>query len=150
MDEELPEEIYEQVTELSEKGNTHLDSERYPEALQDWQSALTLLPEPKSKWTAATWLYASIGEAYWRLEQTEDARTAFENAYRSADGHINAFVLFYLGACLFELNDKENSTDYLLRAYMLDGDTIFNDEKPAYFDHLKKQNLIPDSPADNS
>ena len=141
MDEELPEEIYKNVTDLSEQGNAHSDSERYQEALQQWHSALDLLPDPKSKWTAATWLHASIGEAYWRLEQMKDAKAAFENAYRCADGYINAFVLFYLGACLFELDQKEKSTDYLLRAYMLDGETMFEDENPEYLEHLKNQNL---------
>lgn len=138
---ELPDDIYQRVTLHSESGNLYSENEQHIEAAAQWKEALALLPTPKKQWEAATWLNASVGEAYWILERKEEACSFFEQAYRSADGHLNPFVLFYLGACYFDMKSPESSTDFLLRAYMLDGETIFNDEDPKYLQHLKDLKL---------
>ena len=55
---ELPDAIYESVTQDSEAGNLYADNERYAEAASEWEKALALLPVPKKQWEAATWLCA--------------------------------------------------------------------------------------------
>lgn len=60
---ELPYDIYDRVTELSEQGNNLLDRGDTKAAISAWRSALQLLPEPRRQWDAAVWLHASIGDA---------------------------------------------------------------------------------------
>ncbi len=50
----------------------------------------------------------------------------------SGEGYNNPFVMLRLGQCCYEL-DKEDTQEYLMRAYMLAGEEIFEDEEDKYF-----------------
>lgn len=142
-EDELPDDIYEQVTEHSEKGNVLLQSGDNQGAIDEWETGLKLLPEPKNKWEAAMWFYASLGEGYRNLGQTEASLSAFTSAYASADGHQNGFVLHGRGVALFDLGRTEEAAKYLLQAYILEGEMMFEeDASPAYFQLLKDKKYI--------
>ncbi|TDX83833.1 hypothetical protein EDE05_106242 [Neorhizobium sp. R1-B] len=142
MEDELPDEIYDRVSDLSERGNDFLDADQYDEAITVWRSALALLPEPRQKWEAAVWLNASIGDAQQQKGETEEALASFRQAAASADGYANGFVQLGIGTCLYDLGRQKESTDPLLRAYMAEGEDIFEESDPKYLDHLRKRKLI--------
>ena len=142
MEDELPDEIYDRISDLSERGNDFLDADQYDEAITVWRSALALLPEPRQKWEAAVWLNASIGDAQQQKGETEEALASFRQAAASADGYANGFVQLGIGTCLYDLDRQEESTDPLLRAYMAEGEDIFEESDPKYLDHLRKRKLI--------
>lgn len=52
---------------------------------------------------------------------------------------VNPFVLMRLGQSAYELN-KDNSKEYLLKAYMLEGEAIFEDQDNKYLESIR--NLI--------
>ena len=140
--EELPDDIYNRVTELSEQGNDLLDRGDTKAAISMWRSALQLLPEPRRKWDAAVWLHASIGDAQRQHGDLNGALDSFRQAAASGDGYANSFVQLGMGSCLYDLGRQEESTDPLLRAYMSEGEEIFEEFDPGYLDHLRKQKLI--------
>ena len=143
MDEdELPDDIYDRVTELSEKGNIALNAGDAAGAIAYWSEALKLLPSPQSKWEAALWLHASIGDALRQQGRLEEALSAFQSAYASAEGHFNPFVQVSLGMTLLDLGRAEEATDPLLRAYMMEGEEIFRGSDPKYLDHLAQRRLL--------
>jgi tetratricopeptide (TPR) repeat protein len=74
---ELPDKTYDAVVKLSRQGNDFMDAENFPEAICIWEKALNLLPEPKSDWEAAMWIYSSIGDAHYQLKQFREAKAAF-------------------------------------------------------------------------
>ncbi|MFC5445227.1 tetratricopeptide repeat protein [Rhizobium halophytocola] len=113
-------------------------------ALTVWTEALALLPEPRRRWEALLWLNASIGDAERERGNIEAALAAFEEAAASAgmEGVTNPFVLWGIGACLYDLGRVEEATDPLPRAYMLEGEEIFEDSDPRYLEHLRQRGLI--------
>lgn len=137
MEEELDDELYDQIESLSEDGNVFVDQDDYIAALKKFEEALALVPEPKTKWEAAFWLYASIGDMYLFLEDYKASADAFYNALNCPDGQESAFVHLRLGEALFEIDEKEEALDNLLRAYMLEGKELFKDEEEKYYDFLK-------------
>jgi tetratricopeptide (TPR) repeat protein len=140
-DEELPDDIHEVVVELSELGNNAMDEEDYDQAISEWRTALALLPQPKSKWQAAMWLHASIGDALRAQSETAAALVEFQAAYGASDGQTNPFVLFSLGACHLDLGHDEEATEFLNKAYELEGEEIF-EEEPEYLELLRKRKLL--------
>lgn len=142
VEEELPDAIYEQVSALSEKGNTKLDAGNASGAVAAWRAALALLPRPKRKWEAAVWLHASIGDTQRQEGDIEQALASFREAAASAEGYANGFVQLGIGTCLFDLGQSAESTDHLLRAYMAEGEEIFEESDPKYLGHLRAQKLI--------
>ena len=142
---ELPDELYEQIEDLSGQGNDLCDDDNFRGAIDVWQSALALLPEPKNQWEAALWLHASIGDAYYQEDEFENARNSFFDAMNCPDGQDNPFVYYMLGKTLLRLEQEEEAVQYLLRAYMLEGVDIFDadeDEGPDAFALLEQHGLV--------
>ncbi|WP_182418831.1 tetratricopeptide repeat protein [Bartonella sp. HY038] len=141
-EDELPDDIYEEVENLSGQGQELFDNKQIDAAIEKWQQALSLLPEPRQKWEASLWLYAALGDAYQSKGDHQEALSYFERGYQSAEGYLNPYILYSIGTNLYDLNRKDEATDYLLRAYMLEGDDIFDEDGEIYLNHLKEKKLI--------
>jgi tetratricopeptide (TPR) repeat protein len=141
-EQELPDDIHVQVTQLSEQGNVYLNAGIADKAITVWKEALHLLPTPQRQWEAATWLHASLGNAFRSTGDFENALSHFQSAASSADGQTNPFVLISLGATFYDLGRIEEATDPLLRTFMLEGRDIFEEFGGPYFDHLLRRKLV--------
>ena len=141
---ELSETVYEELQDLADQGNVALDQGRLTDAIALWQEAMELLPEPVQQWQAAFWLYASMGEAYYQLERFEDALTVLQQALSCPEGKENPYPYYMLGKSYWRL-DHEHASDYLLKAYDLDGQGIFDAdslEGELCLQHLYDQGLL--------
>jgi tetratricopeptide (TPR) repeat protein len=134
---EIPDEDYVMIEKLSEEGNNLVDKNDFDGAIAKFKQALELVPSPKNNFEASLWLYASIGDMYFLKEEFDDAAKHLYNALNFPDGQANAFVHLRLGQVLFELENEEKSLDHLLKAYMLEGEGIFDEEEDKYFEFLK-------------
>lgn len=134
---ELEEKIYEQITQLCEKGDDFLEKDRFEEAKEKYEAALKLLPLPKYEWEAGTWIYSSIGDVYFYKRDYQKSKNCFYDAMNCPDGVGNPFILLRLGQCLFECGDFESAREFLLRAFMLDSYEIFDGEDKKYFELIE-------------
>lgn len=144
---ELPRDIYAEIKALSEAGNELFDQREYDSAIEQWQQALDRVPAPRADLDATLWLCASIGDAHYQAGRHAQAAAYLLDAANAPGGTSNPFVLYRLGQCHARLGDIGRATDFLLRAYMLDGTDIF-DADPEGADFLKileSRGLIPDS-----
>src|SRR3546814_894932 len=107
---ELPDELYEQIESLSEAGNDCSDEGDFEGAIENWRQALALLPEPQLDWEAATWLYASLGDAYYQSSEFEMAKDALFTALNCPDGQDNPFIHYMLGKSLLRLNEEDRKS----------------------------------------
>lgn len=133
----MNEEIEDKLDELSELGNTEMDNENFIEAIKYYKQALDIIPQPKDEYEASGWLYASIGDAYFFIDEYTASLDNFLKAYKiCGTEEMNPFILLRIGQNYYNLNNKPQAIDFLLRAYMLDGEDIFEDEEE-YFEFLK-------------
>ncbi|AMA45738.1 tetratricopeptide repeat protein [Pseudomonas alabamensis] len=133
---ELPDEIYDEVLECSEKGNVLMEQKEYQRAIDTFEAAFKKLPAPVEKWDAFLWLKASIGDARFFMKDYEEAAEIFFDAMNGPDGAHNPFILLRLGQCLYE-QGSERAIDYMCKAYFLEGEEIFSDEDEKYFNAVK-------------
>lgn len=134
----MDDKILDRIDQLSEEGNAYCDEEKYSEAIRVWSEALLLIPQPQHVHAESLWLEASIGDAYFLEDDFENALTHFENAKRNIieNAYENPFIMLRLGQCFLEAQNHESAQEYLLRAYMMEGKEIFEEESPKYFDFL--------------
>ncbi|MBQ3842285.1 MAG: hypothetical protein II820_06320 [Ruminiclostridium sp.] len=129
------------IDDYAEEGNKLFDEGRYAQAVQIWLEGLNSLNKPLNAQSEAVWFQTSVADAWFMLEEYEKAYSYLCDAKTniSGEGYTNPFVMLRLGQCSHELG-KEDATEYLMRAYMLAGDDIFESEDKKYFDLIK--NLI--------
>ena len=118
---ELSDELYDRIEELSETGNEAMESEDYAKAISCFQEALDILPEPKEDWEAYLWLVGSIGDAHFMMGNYGKSLEFFRKCYNIGETD-NPFILLRLGENYLEMEDETNATEFLLRAYMLEGE----------------------------
>jgi tetratricopeptide (TPR) repeat protein len=148
---ELDDKIYDKIVDLCNEGEGLFSNSLYDKALKKYLKALDLLPLPKEQWDASTWIYSAIGDVYFAKNDYQAASDYFYDAFNCPEGYYNPFILLRLGQSLFEQGDFEKAKEYLLRAYMLEGDEIYEDEEEKYLnlilDIVKAKNSIKEPDA---
>ena len=136
---EIPEQLQSELDKHAEEGNKYFNNKEYDKALEIWVKALELIPETKKNFSETVWFLTSIGDIYFMQGKYEESFNSFEVAKNnlSGEGINNPFILLRLGQSAFELGKKELATENLLRAYMLEGKEIFEEDDKKYFEFLK-------------
>lgn len=136
---ELPDAIHQQIVTLSKKGDVLASQSMYREAIVKYTAALELLPPPREKWRACTWLLVAIGDAHFLAKNYRSARAALTDAMHCPDAIGNPFVHLRLGQVQYELGNSTRAADELARAYMGGGKEIFAPEDPKYFAFVRSK-----------
>ena len=136
---ELSREISEMLDELAEQGNEFLEYEQTDEALEAWTKGLNLIPSPQNAYSEAVWFLVSISDIYFENYDFQTALKYLEDAMGnlSGEGITNPYALLRAGQCYLEVGDEKNAIEYLLKAFMFEGEEFFDDEDPKYFDFLQ-------------
>ncbi|MGG3193164.1 tetratricopeptide repeat protein [Priestia aryabhattai] len=130
---EMNKQLHQQIVKLCEEGDQFAELKQMSEAIASYQRALELVPEPKEKWSAATWIYGTLGDTYFLIKNYEDAIRSLEYALRCPDGNENPFLLLRLGESFYELGEFEKAKAYLYKAYQIEDYKIFFQEDDKYF-----------------
>ena len=141
---ELPDNIYEEIQRFSAEGDSFAENRAYEEAISKYNEAWGLVPEPKNKWRASTWLLTAIGDACFLSGYYQSGIEALNYALHCPEG-VNPFIHLRLGQCALEKGNIEEAAEHLTRAYMLEGKEIFSQEDNKYFDFLKTKIQPPAS-----
>lgn len=134
---ELPDDVYERIKALCADGDNLADADEFAAALARYWSAWDLLPEPRTQWNAATWILAAVGDANFLSGDYVAGRDFLATAMHCPEAIGNPFLHLRLGQCRYELGDLDRAADELARAYMGDGEDVFEDEDPKYLAFLK-------------
>jgi tetratricopeptide (TPR) repeat protein len=124
---ELPDTLHQQVTALSERAEAAFAAGQFKQAIDFYWTALALLPPPETQWEAATWLLTGIGDACYLSNDLPRAIDALYNALNCPDAHENPFINLRLGQALYNSGRRDDAMNYLVRAFALEGDEIFED-----------------------
>jgi len=132
-------ELQKQIIALCQHAAQLAEMREYAFALSKYYDALAMVPDPKQEYKAATWIYSSIGQVQWKKRDYNEAGRAFLQAYRCVGGEQSADINYRLGQCLVECGAPDIASQYLCQAYMLDGESIFADDDPKYFEVIKHE-----------
>lgn len=141
-DDELPDEAYQEIKSLCAEGDALAGRHEFREAVEVYQHALQLVPDPKEEWQASTWILAAIGDALFLGGHPDYAVRALQDAMICPGGLGNPFLHLRLGQVQFELGELDRAADELMRAYMGAGEEIFSTENPKYRTFLATRALI--------
>lgn len=138
---ELSNRLYSRIQKYCALGDELIEKGDFDEAIQTYNKAKDLLPEPIYDWEAATWIFVAIGDAFYLSFRYQDALNNLQEAQKCYGGIGNPFILLRIGQCYYELNSVENAKKYLLQAYMIEGEEIFKNEEDKYFNIVRRDIL---------
>lgn len=133
-----------EIERLSEAGSLAMDSDDWRAAVEHWTEALEIIPAPRSEWTASTWLYTVLGDAYYTGGRIDDATAALGYALKCPDAFGNAFLWLRIGQVLIDDGNTGSGIQSLMSAYMLEGREIFEDQDPKYLTLLSEHADLDD------
>jgi tetratricopeptide (TPR) repeat protein len=136
---ELQDDLYEEILSLSSEGDLLVEASMYDEAINLYKKALELVPNPKNVFEASMWIYAALGDTCFIKEDFEAAKRYLLDAINCSDGIVNAFILLRLAETLYEMQEMKKAKEYLLRAYLIEGYTIFEDEDDKFFNLIEAE-----------
>lgn len=127
------------IDQLAEEGNRLFDEGKFKEAAEVYQHALAMIEEPHNASADAFWFQVSLGDAYFMDMEYEKAyRWLFEaKSNIGGDGYVNPFVMMRLGECARETGRHQEADEYLLRAYMLAGEEVFEEDDRKYLEGIR-------------
>jgi tetratricopeptide (TPR) repeat protein len=135
---ELDQAVIDQMVLLKEEGEPYAEKGLYRKAIEYYRKAYELLPIPREKWEAATWILGIIGDAFFLNRDYAQGFDAMNQALLSPGGMGNPFIHLRIGECAFEIGEMELAKDNLMRAYMGAGEEIFLHDNPKYLGFLAK------------
>jgi tetratricopeptide (TPR) repeat protein len=136
---ELSDAILDRIDAICEEADLLFEDEKSEEAIAKYNEALTLLPEPIEEYEPSAWLISSIGDVYFFDEKYDLALAQFEHAIGCVDSEENPYLLLRIGQCHFELGEMDEAEDAFHEAYAIEGEEIFEEEDPKYWEFLKSK-----------
>jgi hypothetical protein len=142
MTEELGPDIHDAVKRHCAHGDELAERRKFRDAIIEYNKAWALLPEPRDRWNAATWVLAAIGDAAFLAGYTDLTRQAFTDVMGCPDALGNPFLHLRRGQVLFDAGDHDDAANELMRAYMGGGPELFQSEPAKYLEFLKTRAAI--------
>lgn len=133
---ELDRSVYDRIQQYCLQGDQLAEKQLFEDAFDAYNEAWKLVPEPQTDWEASTWILTAIGDVAFLGGALDQAKNAFDYVMHCPGALGNPFVHLRYGQVLFELGDKERAAQELIRAYMGEGEAIFQTEDPKYLEFL--------------
>lgn len=115
------------IRKLNEQADAFFVKECFMDAIDLYNKAWELIPEPKEAHEITELIASNLGESLFELDDFDEAKFYFERAYATHNGWQNPFVLLMLGRCWIELGNKEKGIAYLKKANAVGGEEVFED-----------------------
>jgi tetratricopeptide (TPR) repeat protein len=131
----LPLAICDEVKRLGNEANARMDEGRYVEAIALFRRGIEILPRPRHRWPEAEWFLAGIGDALWFLGLHLNAVPVWRDILL-LNGLGNPFVHLRRGQTLYELGNHGEAANELMRALLLGGEPLFEEEPRKYWDFI--------------
>jgi tetratricopeptide (TPR) repeat protein len=135
----LPNDVRQMIDKLCQKGDQFAQIDQHDDALDQYESAWELLPEPRNQWPAATWILMAAGDVYFEKRDFNSAIDTLSQSLDCPDGENNPFILLRLGQSFFETGDLNGSANAMEAAFRQGGQELFADEDPKYLEFVKTQ-----------
>jgi len=130
------------VARLMEAADGHFELFEMDEAIDLYNKALRILQLKRELEEQTSWVLAALGDCHYILGDLREALRLYVRAFNLPSGYSNAYVLLRTGQVYFGMDNLVQARYYLLQAYLIEGDGIFENEDERYFALIKDEELL--------
>jgi tetratricopeptide (TPR) repeat protein len=125
------------VAEMIARASFLDDNNQWQQAIETYEQAYQMIPEPKEESELAMVVLFNIGELHYLEEEWQLAFEDFCEAVKCKEGLGNPQIHLRLGQLRYRRGEMDRATDEFMRAYMAAGELAFEGEDPKYFELIQ-------------
>ena len=134
--------LEEEIISIVESGNLDHNKNDFSSALNKYNQAWKLIPEPKLDWEIARWISSCIYSAYFDMADFSNAKNWAEIALQTSGSNIDTSRAINMGMVCYELGQYDESYKYFSEAYNLGQARAFKEKPKKYLDfYLNKKKI---------
>ena len=131
-----------EIISIVESGNRDHIKNDFSSALNKYNQAWKLIPEPKLDWEMARWICSCMYRVYFEMTDFSNAKNWAEIALQTSGSDIDAAPAINLGMVCYELGQYDESYKYFGEAYNLGQARAFKEKPKKYLDfYLNKKKI---------
>ena len=130
---------------LTDKADRHFEMCELAEAIDCYGKVLRLISVKKELEEQTAWTLSAIGDCYFVMRDFKSALRHYIKAFNLPTGYANAYAQLRAGQVFYEQGNMEQARHYMLQAYLIEGDELFEDEDWKYFDLIKDDEMIAET-----
>lgn len=131
-----------EIISIVESGNRDHNKNDFSSALNKYNQAWKLIPEPKLDWVFARWICSCIYSAYFDMADFSNAKNWAEIALQTSGSNIDTSRAIDMGMACYELGQYDESYKYFSEAYNLGQTRAFKERPKKYLDfYLNKKKI---------
>lgn len=134
--------IYKNLLAAVEQGNRMDINGNHSQAIEKYQTAWAMLPDPIESWEESHWVASCIIEAYLNMKEPALAKSWCRILLKTMPSDIDVGSIVAVGRVCLEMGEKEEAYDFFDKAYNFGGKRSFQgyDAKylKFYMSNLKK------------
>lgn len=129
------------IEEKVKQAEESLVKKDFLNAVKTYKDALLDVPAPRAEYDITSEILFGIGEAHFFNGSYKKAYNAYMDSFNAGDGLENPLTYLRLGQIFLDTQTSEkDATDNLLKAYMLGGKSVFEENSPPkYFEFLQSK-----------
>lgn len=131
--------IFAQIRKLQHEGDDHFQKGDFDSAIEAYEEGYSKLPGPKDEQDGAMILLVSIADVHFYQQDFAKACEKYLQALQAVNGLANPYINLRIGQASLELGNEEQAAEYLVRTFMMEGQQIFMDEDPKYWEFVQAQ-----------
>src|SRR5208283_1525149 len=98
----LPASLLNDIQAKIEEGDTFLDADAFTQAVEHYQEALLMIPDPKYMHDISLAAFTALGEAYYYSGNYHDALSAYQGALKAPGGVENPLLHLRMGQAYYD------------------------------------------------
>jgi tetratricopeptide (TPR) repeat protein len=141
---EIDDKLQGRLDRLAAEGDDLAKAGKHQEAIAVYKRGFDLIPPPREGRSASLWFISAIGDAQWFAKDYTASLDTWRDAIILYGGFGNPFVHLRRGQTLFELGQKKEAANELLRALLLGGEAVFKTEHRKYWTFITMEARPPE------
>ena len=135
---------------LIETADKHLGLYELEQAKDGYEKALRLLSFGRENEEQTARALVSLGDCYYLKSDFRAAVREYSKACNLPLGYANSYALLRLGQVYYDMEYLSQAKHYLLQAYLIEGQDLFEYEDSKYYELIKDEELLSESAIDET
>lgn len=130
------------IERLLEAADRNFELFELKEAADKYEKALRMLSLKRENGEQTARTLSALGDCEYVKRELRAALRYYLKVFSLTDGYANPYALLRAGQVYYDMELPQKAKPYLIRAYLIEGNSLFEGEDPKYFELIKNEEML--------